>query len=102
MDDTERGYLIAEYMKYILMGCDMILLDPKNLKWFKEQLALENTKVSKGYAFPLGNYSKVDALAANVKMLEAIVKVIEARKEYKDFEPEEDMTEKVLSLLGIT
>jgi hypothetical protein len=98
----ERGHLVAEYMKYILMGCDMILMDRKNLKWFKEQLALEDTKISKGYAFPLSNYSKVDALANNVKMLKAIVAVCEARQEFKDFEPDEDLTEKVLDLLGIT
>jgi len=84
MDDTERGLLIADYVKNIALGADMILMDPDNLAFMRQEVERADEKVRHGYAFPMMDYSKVDLLDAQNEQLRCIIALCEARLKMRE------------------
>ena len=83
MDDVERGYLVAEYVKQIMLGVDLLMVDPDNLAFLKEGIERTAEQVRMGFAFPLTSYSKVEKLNASNDLLSAVHDLCKERERYR-------------------
>ena len=104
MDDTERGELITEYVKRIILGIDLLMVDTDNIALIKKSIEYTAKQVTLGYAFPMLNYAKIDRLNAENKVLQAIYDLIRAREHFLKMvakAKESTLDEAVLSALGI-
>ena len=83
LSGTERGLLAAEYIKQIIIGVELLIVDPANLAFLEDGAEDTDKRISMGYAFPMSSYAKVDKLKAENDMLKAVIALCHARQEFK-------------------
>lgn len=82
MDDTERRGLIAEFIKRVMLGVDLLLVDDENLSFLERHIEEATQTLSIGYSFPFQDYSKLEAVRMNNELLEKIADLCRAKQNY--------------------
>lgn len=93
------------YITQISMFVDLINLDPEIIDYLVDELNRGKEAVSRGQAFPLMDYSKMDTLKLQNETLSAVINLCETRRrqieETERIKKKPKLQDEVLRALGI-